>query len=704
MADYNDIKQSIATNLPDNNNREITAAKLRSTLNEFVDKVATTETGLENEIQGLDTITSSFFQDSIITGVNVKHPINTILPDDAVFTGKYFITSRGRWGNGDYDNDCLLIPIKKGSKVTIMSQPSNRAVIGFVNKSDRPSADVPVIFANGTNSRIEIPGDTKRDIDVTEDCNLYVYNYPGFYPSSIAVIDSNIDLGIGDTKKRLIAEVVGEKVKFGKWRNDQIKLTIPLEFGYFLGSNGQPKFDTDFYEWKRNIFPIKTNGAKFVDIHNSGVVRIIEYDINGTFIKSYPTNSNPVLLDNATAYININANTNIDNVTILLYDFEITPVVSKNNLPVNNDLIGIDLGGGIYTTFNLFLATNYSVDGKPSPLVVYFPPDGGFNNILNGASLSPDERAGIQYLNDEGISVVSVYGWTSYYGIDRPNAGMTSPFPTPIVLDCYNKVIENLLYKYNLDSNCVCAMSYSGGGKLCEYFALRDKKFNALFFCNPTLSLAYAGKSSQAFWDWRCILVDQFAMKNIPSGFIEQGDFDMTRSDFVEWMKDNFDVWGNASPNFINSLRSKDEAVVQYMKNVVAWKTYQSEVGGAYPENGYTIGGELVKIYDENGQVKIGNGTPSFFILCKGDSQAPWQASRELSFNLCNSGVESKCIFLEGEHQTPIKGATKTVTPLLSTTQTSVPYAWRYIAYTIFMKFFKRELLSTEFGDDIVQI
>ena len=40
MIDYNNVKQTIATNLPDNNKQEITAEKLRSTLNEFVDKVA----------------------------------------------------------------------------------------------------------------------------------------------------------------------------------------------------------------------------------------------------------------------------------------------------------------------------------------------------------------------------------------------------------------------------------------------------------------------------------------------------------------------------------------------------------------------------------------------------------------------------------------------------------------------------------------
>lgn len=56
MADYNDIKQSIATNLPDNNKREITASKLRDTLNKFVNKVETTETGLEQKCEVLNNI------------------------------------------------------------------------------------------------------------------------------------------------------------------------------------------------------------------------------------------------------------------------------------------------------------------------------------------------------------------------------------------------------------------------------------------------------------------------------------------------------------------------------------------------------------------------------------------------------------------------------------------------------------------------
>lgn len=55
MIDYNDIKQTIAENLPDNNRREITAARLRDTLDGFVDKVQVTENGLEGRVSVNET-------------------------------------------------------------------------------------------------------------------------------------------------------------------------------------------------------------------------------------------------------------------------------------------------------------------------------------------------------------------------------------------------------------------------------------------------------------------------------------------------------------------------------------------------------------------------------------------------------------------------------------------------------------------------
>ena len=55
MIDYNNVKQTIATNLPDNNKQEITASKLRDTLNKFVDKVQETETGIESKVSANET-------------------------------------------------------------------------------------------------------------------------------------------------------------------------------------------------------------------------------------------------------------------------------------------------------------------------------------------------------------------------------------------------------------------------------------------------------------------------------------------------------------------------------------------------------------------------------------------------------------------------------------------------------------------------
>lgn len=81
MIDYNDIKQSIATNLPDNNNREITAAKLRSTLNEFVDKVETTETGLEQKCEVLNNIDNepTMGSENLVKSGGVKSAIPEII-------------------------------------------------------------------------------------------------------------------------------------------------------------------------------------------------------------------------------------------------------------------------------------------------------------------------------------------------------------------------------------------------------------------------------------------------------------------------------------------------------------------------------------------------------------------------------------------------------------------------------------------------
>ena len=72
MADYNDIKQSIATNLPDNNKREITASKLRDTLNKFVDKVEGNETKGEGDIQSLKSIDDRF---KLLLGYNAARSV-----------------------------------------------------------------------------------------------------------------------------------------------------------------------------------------------------------------------------------------------------------------------------------------------------------------------------------------------------------------------------------------------------------------------------------------------------------------------------------------------------------------------------------------------------------------------------------------------------------------------------------------------------
>lgn len=95
MIDYSDIKQSIATNLPDNNRKEITASKLRSTLNQFVDKVQVTEIGIESEINTKITrLENAGYQ---FAGVATKDT-NPNTPDAKVF---YIANGKGVYTNFD---------------------------------------------------------------------------------------------------------------------------------------------------------------------------------------------------------------------------------------------------------------------------------------------------------------------------------------------------------------------------------------------------------------------------------------------------------------------------------------------------------------------------------------------------------------------------------------------------------------------------
>lgn len=96
MIDYNNVKQTIAANLPDNNKQEITAEKLRSTLNEFVDKVETTETGIEGNVSEINTKITRLGKEGIydvsanndgatfasLSALLSDENLSTLIPDD----------------------------------------------------------------------------------------------------------------------------------------------------------------------------------------------------------------------------------------------------------------------------------------------------------------------------------------------------------------------------------------------------------------------------------------------------------------------------------------------------------------------------------------------------------------------------------------------------------------------------------------------
>lgn len=235
MVDYNDIKQSIATNLPDNNNKEITAARLRDTLNGFVDKVQETETEIDNEISELNFKIGDFTTDVI-------NPTITLVDD-------YYV--KGRDGSiiqyeGSKYMECGL----DGTKKYIRFSGSNKSSGGDIGYSFYDSNDMPIgysLYKVGEpiellNYTIEIPdGAVKFRATLVDE----VFNTTPYY---IYLFNQNINTILTehgadiDKNTNSIDEIINSKI------------TTHTFTGKYINSNGDVS-DLSYY----NIYTLKVN-------------------------------------------------------------------------------------------------------------------------------------------------------------------------------------------------------------------------------------------------------------------------------------------------------------------------------------------------------------------------------------------------------------------------------------------------------------
>ena len=178
MADYNDIKQSIATNLPDNNKREITAARLRDTLNGFVDKVETTETGIEQKCEVLTNIddeptagSNNLVKSGGVYGDTHKTVTET---EQSTNLGGFWRYDTNAWIS-DNARNCLIIPYNSNKNYKIDTHIRATPIAGIIYTSVQPTPGVELTDVLG----YELVG-TGSD--------QYISNYTPNIPANTAYI------------------------------------------------------------------------------------------------------------------------------------------------------------------------------------------------------------------------------------------------------------------------------------------------------------------------------------------------------------------------------------------------------------------------------------------------------------------------------------------------------------------------------------
>ena len=133
-------------------------------------------------------------------------------------------------------------------------------------------------------------------------------------------------------------------------------------------------------------------------------------------------------------------------------------------------LLLYQVSGDIYTAGQLRLPPNYSVDGDPVPLHVYFHGTGGMEkwNTMMTKLGSIDLQTEFDYWANEGFATFDCYPWTSkYYSADR----QISPVLVAPNERAYIEGIKYVCSHYNVSIDNVCCSGLSLGGQMAYWFS-----------------------------------------------------------------------------------------------------------------------------------------------------------------------------------------------------------------------------------------
>ena len=148
--------------------------------------------------------------------------------------------------------------------------------------------------------------------------------------------------------------------------------------------------------------------------------------------------------------------------------------------------------GDTYTSGQLLLPPNYTIDRKPCPLVVILHGTSSMRTWSQeiGTNSGTSTRYLLNYLTNEGFAVFDCYCFTSrYYSASAQNQDA----PLPIFLQAYTTGVKYVCANYNVDIDNVCFFAMSAGGNLGQMVIHNcgDIKPRAVAMLCPTTGFAH---------------------------------------------------------------------------------------------------------------------------------------------------------------------------------------------------------------------
>lgn len=136
-----------------------------------------------NLSEGLDMFPQDIYLSDYICPRDI---VNT----DAVRSGNLYVNNNGVWGDGTVENTGLYFSVFKGEKITIIAKDTLKTFVALLKTTVNEKLTYSVDFISSETSRHEITAGEQIELNVTEDCFLWVYNLDSqtdIFPKSIKV-------------------------------------------------------------------------------------------------------------------------------------------------------------------------------------------------------------------------------------------------------------------------------------------------------------------------------------------------------------------------------------------------------------------------------------------------------------------------------------------------------------------------------------